>query len=306
MLQQNCGLAGLDKATYMTLKDSEGNALNNMVYVYDLRKADISSTESTDITSYLRGIYTTELTDDSAITDISVDGDYMYLSTTGGIEVVSIADAKANTTDQAVALSKSATLTEEGVGTVSSEAEVYGGYLFIVYGTVTVDESTTLPSAVAIYDLQKNPAEPQLAAIDEPLVSARRLSIDESNSVVYVLDDAANPPTMSAYRYELVIPAGISIEGVTLDDAAKIETGKHDINVSISNADLEEGKLLCAIYEGNKLADLIVDTDVAADGTITMAEGYEINDQTTKIKVMYFKDIDETLTPLCSYKEMTR
>lgn len=306
VLQQNCGLSGLDKATYMTLKDSEGNALNNMVYVYDLRKADISSVESTDITSYLRGIYTTELIADAAITDIEVYGDYMYLSTTDGIEVVSVADAKSNTTDQAVGLSKSATLTEEGVGTISSEVEVYGGYMFVVYRTVTVDETTTLPSAVAIYDLKKNPAKPQLAAIDEPLVSARRLSIDEANSIVYILDDTDTPPTMSAYRYELVIPAIVSLESVTVGDAAKVQTGKYDINVSISNADLEEGKLLCAIYEGSSLADLLIDADISPDGTVTMAEGYEISDKVTKIKVMYFKDIDETLMPVCSYKEITR
>lgn len=320
VLQQNCGLSGLDKATYLTLKDANGAVLNNMVYVYDLRNANISSTDSTDITGYLCGTYTTALTDDAAILDIEVDDNNMYLSTTGGIEVVSLSSVKeaASIPSTPATLTKAATLCEDGFSAESTDLEIFANsYLFVAYRAVTVDEVTS-PSAIAIYDISNNDLSDEelteaeikemleLKALLELKTSARRISVDETNSMVYILEDSSNPPTMSAYSFEIILPAEIIINSIKVGGTEAIQTGKYDIEVDISNDDLVEGKLVCALYEGKQLSKMFISDNVLPDGVLTIAEDYQITDAITRIKVMFLKDLDSTLMPLTGSKEITK
>jgi len=104
VLQDNGGLFGITASD--TLVDGNGAQLNNMVYAINMNGLDLSKRKA--VNGNLKGVYTTAVAGDSVINDIEVYGDYMYIATTEGIEVVSLEAAYAEdiTAETAPALTK--------------------------------------------------------------------------------------------------------------------------------------------------------------------------------------------------------
>lgn len=180
-------------------------ALNNMVYVYDLNSVMSTLTSSTkSVASCLKGIYTTDISGDAVIRDIEVSGDYMYLATPEGIEVVSFAEAKQTgiTQDTAVNLSKITTIAEENYGGVM-DLELSGHLLYGAYSGPEVygaPNETSANGSLAVYDLT-NPAEPTLSASQTVKYGIADALLNKTENKIYMLNDTASTASMTAFGY---------------------------------------------------------------------------------------------------------
>jgi len=303
VLQQNGGL--VDVTASNSLVDEEGNALNNMVRIYDLNNLTPSTVvdgKTVSVANCMRGVYTTSVEGTAAIVDVEVIGDYMYLATTEGIEVVSIKAAKENTDETAVVLNAEANkIKEDAIGYAMDLDEMNG----LLYAAYTGDEVYSAPSsktgdgALFIYDVSSNPATPTVMSSQTVSYGIADIEINEKEKTIYMLNDTAGPSSMTAYSYFETPISIISGE----DKVTNVTAGVYDISVDMVNPDCFLGTIICAFYSNNRLADVLVKNDVT-NGNILLAEDYEISSDITKIKVMYISSFGN-IKPLTHMVSMT-
>ena len=171
------------------------------------------------------------------------------------------------------------------------DLEVVSGKLFAgfagseVWGVM---ESST-GGALIIYDEDMTKVAEQ-----EVAYGIADITVCEKEQRVYIVNDTTETGSVSAVDYRT--------SSIVLDadgqETTALRAGTYDVKVSLSNPDLFKGVLICALYEGNALSDVIVKQN-PGNGTVTVAEDYEIGENITKVKTMFFTDIDISLTPYC-------
>lgn len=228
LLHQNAGLTGVTATK--TLADTSGNALNNMVYAYDLTNVEFTGT-SQDVTSCLRGVYTTNTAGDNAIRDIEVIGDYLYASTANGVEVVSLENAKAETNEEAVALTSSKTLTSVGG---ANDLDAVGTNLFAAFEgpeRFNAPNSKSSAGAIVIYDMGSDPEGSVIAAEKSATWGAFELSVNTTEKVIYVMNDTMGPPSMKAYSFVSIAPEfenTFAFTGAVTENIPHLSTGEFE------------------------------------------------------------------------------
>lgn len=272
---------------------------NNQVRVYDLSGVTFTTTAQ-NVTNKLKGIYTTSVTDDG-IRDVEIAGDYMYVATSAGIEVVSLMPAKAQDASASTVLTATNTVTETGVGG-TADLDIIGKSLFAAYTGPEYFGATGASSkagALVVYDIAKTPASPVKSAETTANYGLLEISANADDGVIYALQDVLGPPTMTAYNYvpDVLVDEKFEFTAIKLGDSDKVTAGKFDVKVELSNPDGEKATLLCALYEGNKLSDVLV-TETSAAGEITIAQDYEVEGKITEIKAMFFKNTTNDFRPL--------
>jgi len=265
---------------------------NNEIRIYNLNDGwEKLTAVDKSAASYLRGVYTATVAGANAIKDAEVIGDTMYVATTEGIDVVDLSLAKADgvTSSTAATLTASKTI-KESFG-AALDLEVVSGKLFAgfagseVWGVM---ESST-GGALVIYD-----EDMAKVAEQEVAYGIADITVCEKEQRVYIVNDTTETGSVSAVDYRT--------SSIVLDadgqETTALREGTYDVKVSLSNPDLFKGVLICALYEGNALSDVIVKQN-PGNGTVMVAEDYEIGENITKVKTMFFTDIDISLTPYC-------
>ena len=276
--------------TKNTLLDANGSVMNNTVCIYNLNQGIPSGG---NVGSLLCGTYTTQTSGNAVINDIEVVGDYMYLATTEGIEVVSIAPAKA-ATDTAATLPAVTPVKEANYGGVL-DLEVKDGFIYAALDKDTAD------GAVAVYNIKSNPASPAL--IESKTVSgvgAKDISVDEDT--IYVLKKGT--PAVTAFNYTAATPVVTNIDAVTFGGAASVAAGTGDVKVQLTTD--KTGIVICAVYEGDTLSDVLTAPYNGSGSEITVAGAYTVGANVTRINAMFWSDINNQLIPLCSSKDISK
>ncbi len=290
VLQEKGGLVGTNTANTLNT--------NNQVRVYDIRSFTPSNS-SPDIKGLLRGTYTTATTGNVAIRDIEVVGNYMYVATQNGIEVVDLAPAKSATTN--TTLTAVTTVSEANIGGVA-DIDAIGNYLFAgytgpqYYGSYG---SASEAGALVVYNIT-TPNAPAKVAEKSVEYGVVEMSVDEANSVVYVLNDVSGPPAMTAFSYNLDAGEEEEFEftAIKLGDNKTLTAGIFDISVELTNPDVVTGTVICAVYEGDKLVNVFVNDEYAGETSVLMAEDYTVSGTVTEIKAMFLDSLTGELRPL--------
>ena len=296
VLQNKGGLSSypcddtLVKTETVTGEDGETTtvttSLNNMIRVYDLNSVTLTTTDQS-VAGCLIGTYTTEATGDKAIRDIEVIGDNLYVSTINGVEVVSLTEAKKAT--EAVTLTADTILKDAGG---ARDLDAYGDYLLAAFEGPQIysgPNSTSEEGSLVAYNTAENHTSTKQAVS----YGAAEISINENEGVVYVLNDTKAPPSMTAYTFGTPVIKFVGENETSLD----LKAGTFDISVDVVNEDSLSGTLVCGFYEGDRLSDVVVKTGVFVNNA-KIAEDYEIGENITKVKVMYWSDLKNTLLPL--------
>jgi len=296
LLQSKAGLFEYDCAE--TLVDSEGNALNNMVRVYDISETTFTSSADS-VESCLRGIYKTTTAGNAVLRDIEVYGDTLYVSNPAGVDVVSLSDAKAEgvTSETYANLTKSTTLVGAGG---ANDLDVIGSYLCAAFeGAERFGSPNTTSSPgygeVIVYNLAENANGSAVVGSQSVKFGAYDVAYNEKAGMMYVLNDTQGTPNMLTYSF--FTPSIKFTEGGTVSYVPQV--GIYDVTVSLKNADSVSGTIICALYDAdNRLSDVVI-TKGAFSGEVTVAEGLELTENIAKVKVMYLSDINGIIKPLC-------
>lgn len=286
ILQDKAGLTNYTGESTMTG--------NNEIRIFNLNGAWEKLTGvDKSAASYLKGVYTTSVSGGAAIKDVEVIGDTMYVATTEGIDVVDITPAKQDgiTSSTAATLTASKTV-KETYGAVL-DIEVVSDKLYAGFAGAEIWEEMTSSTGGALVVYDENMVK---IAEQEVAYGVADITVCEKEQRIYIVNDTKETGSVSAIDYRtssLILDA----DGVL---TSTLSAGTYDVKVNLKNEDLFDGVLICALYEGNALSDVIIKNN-PGNGTVTVAEDYEIGENITKVKTMFFADLELTQTPLCDY-----
>lgn len=280
-----------------TLVDDEGNALNNMVRVYDISGKTPTTSSIDSYEDCLRGIYETETEGQDVLRDMEVYGDTLYVSNAQGVDVVPLSAAKKAgvTAETKATLTKSTTLTGAGG---ANGLELKGSYLTAAFeGAERFGQPNHNPGygEVIVYNVGEAQNGSVVVGSQSVQYGAYDVALSEDDGVMYVLNDTSGPPSMKAYSFTM--PSITLTEDGTV--AYTVKPGIYDITVKLTNTDSVSGTIICAAYEENRLAGIAPLKTGAFAGSVTVAEGFEITENITKLKIMYFSDANSIIKPLC-------
>lgn len=144
-----------------------------------------------------------------------------------------------------------------------------------------------------------------LGTITEKLVA--NVYMDEGMNTINITSISAGSCYFDTVRIEgsQSTPTPV-INAVKLSDSDRVTAGTHDIVVDVTNVSGAKGKLICALYSGNKLEKVFISTNAVPNGAVVMAEDYAVDPVITKVKAMFLKDMDVSLIPLCGAEEITK
>lgn len=184
-----------------TLVDNSGNALNNMVRVYDIGGKTPSNTKAS-YEDCLRGVYITETDGAKAIKDIEVYENTLYVATTSGIEVVSLAEVFKEGVTSNNYINLEAVKVIESESTVS-DLELNGNTLYSASTGAEIYAKKTASSdgKITKFDLA-TPSQPEKTAEQSILYGACDISVNKEEKKIYVLNDVYDTPDMTAFVYD--------------------------------------------------------------------------------------------------------
>lgn len=268
ILHQRAGFIDLEGAP--TLKDADGNAINNTITIWDadaFSKIGAATTaDAAKMTDYAKGEYVTETSGGIAMKDVEIKDDYMYVATTAGIEVVDISAVKE--AEEVVTLSKDAS--SLAIGKVNG-LYIYGDTLYA--GT---------DNEMLMYDISEG--IPSLTYTLPYTGGFVDFSYSEEENMLYMLSAAAKGGVV-------ILDLDTLEEGITVSDFSFIQNGAQASSVKEGDLSFEaeienkgqatvELNTILALYKGNKLVDIDIDEyslsngdKISAGGTVAVKEG---------------------------------
>lgn len=277
--QQRAGLTDFDAAP-VTLKDADGNPQNNTLCIYDAKNGyiDKGSTNASDVTiisDYKRGTYITATPGGATIKDIEVSGNYVYLATTNGLEVIDASAVKTASSNIPLELTVKLLEGEAVNGITLNGTELYVG----------------TDTAMVIYDISEG--VPSLINSIEYAGGFCDFEINENENMLYALSAAKKG---GAVLVDLdILSGGLYVNDFEFSTEGKIEKGNFGFSAKVENKTSKEMnfKSLLAVSKGDKLVNLgISDFTVAAGEILPIEDAVEITADSDSARVIFIGDLE--------------
>lgn len=267
MLQQKAG-NGDFKSVDNTLVDADGNPLNNTIAIYDIEEGMkiCAATGYTSIAKYKRGVYTTETAGDFVMQDIEVSGDYVYIATTNGLEVVSAYPAKNSDSLETLVLEERIS---EGVninGIYINGNDLYAG---TDNGMVIYDITGGIPEEKACYNYEGGFCD---------------FEVNEDENAIYALLNGAKGAVIID---KAVIDLSVNVSGFNFSNNGLA------FSANVSAEKDTAFKAIFLLYKGNKLIDYKVSEWTAGSDAVLVSDAFENTDAKEIISKVIFVKADD-------------
>lgn len=264
VLQQEAGNA--DQNSAATLVDADGNAINNTVAIYYINSKYDASGKLT-VAPSKKATYTTETAGDYTMQDIDVRGDYVYIATTNGLEIINTAAVKGATSLQKLSLGKRILedVNVKGISIFENELYVGTDSEMQIYNI-----SAGIPALKAAYTLEGGFCDFEVNKEENAIYAMRN-----ANKGVVVIDKA-------------MLDLSLNVEGFEFDSE------KAGFSAEVSSEASASVKSVLMMYKGNKLVDMSIKEWSVSESAITVSDSIEKTIEGAVVKVMFVTAADET------------